>query len=151
MKEEIAPSWLCWQCGAGQAGRAVGCGESCCSSCTLPWPGRAVLCVTRCWDDQHHGRAVLPPRPAQGSGCPLSHRLLSLGTALFPRCSGGSRMLEWLYVFRVSWPGQELAVWFSLSLKHRCQDVPTGRTFALMPTWTKILFLMPFSMGYTCP
>lgn len=87
----------------------------------------------------------------QGAHCPTGRELLSLGTAFSPHCSGGSRMLEWLYVFSLSWPGQGLAVWFSLSLKHRCQDVPTGRTFALMPTSTKILFLMPFPMGYTCP
>lgn len=42
-----------------------------------------------------------------------------------------------------------LAVWLSLSLKFP-QDVPTG-AFALMPTLTKILFFMLFSMGHSCP
>lgn len=132
----------------------VGCGESCCSSCTLPRPGRAVSCATLCWGAQHHGRTVLPPRPAPGVRVPMVSQAGSCCPwalpAPFPLCSGGSRMLEWLHVLNLSWPGQELAAWLSLSLKHRCQDVPAGRAFAWMPALTKILFFLPFSTGYTC-
>lgn len=85
MKEEIAPSWLCWQCGAGLwgVGRAAAAPAPChgqAGQCPVP------LCAGQCC---HH---VLPH-------CPTGRELLSLPTARpFPLVF---RMLEWLHILNL--------------------------------------------------
>lgn len=145
--------------GLGRLAELLGCGEL----LQLPAPchrqagqGFPATSCLGCRDAQRRGRAVLPPRPARGVRMPIvSQEGSCCPWALpgpFPSVFRQQQDAGVALCVKSLLAGQGVAVGLSLSLKHSFPSLaPRMCPLALMPTSTKILFFMPFSIDYTCP